>query len=170
MAYTQKQERFAVALTDLLNLKLATTTDPTPAVKSYAADAATTGTDIIVTVTFGTGNNAIECIIRFTNAAAPVNGKYDSLGLPQTVYTPGLTKVVFDKNVSGTPAGSLGGVAAKVRYQVLAALCVGQRVEVFEKDAGAGNLAVADSAVAITDASFVTAIESMPEWGPQAAI
>jgi hypothetical protein len=146
---------------DLLVEKLAMRLPTATVVKAYDASG-----DAYVTVVVGSGNNSVEAIAKFVPGPSSAAGQYDALGLAQRVYSPHIAQLLFDSNVAGTPGGSLGGTAWTVKTAVYGEVMRnGMRVDVYVKDAGAGNLAVTDIAVG----NFSSTFNSL-EWGSLASV
>ena len=137
----QKCERWAAALVETLGQRLGALYAGT---KAYDPNP-----DVYVKVALvAGGNNSVKAIIKLVQAAAPASGAVDSLGLTQTVYTPHIAQVIHDINASGTTTTERFCVELEMAK-------LGTRIELYEKDAGAGNVAVAD----IASGQFVVAYD-----------
>jgi hypothetical protein len=142
----QKCTRWAKALVDILTVRLGALYTVTQA---YDAS-----TDIYVKVALvAGGNNSVKAIIKLAPATAPASGKYDSLGLTQTVYTPHVASILFDITTPFS-AGTTEVERATVDHEVLA---LGTRVEWYSKIFTGTNMVVTD----IAAANFIVGIDNV---------
>lgn len=129
-----KVERWAAALVDsLTNLFGALYT----VTKAY--EAVTNDIYVKVALVAG-GNNSVKALIKLAPAAVAASGKFDSLGLTQTVYSPHVASIIFDITTpfsAGTTEKERAVIDAKV-------VALGTHVDWYSKAAGAGNLVIAD--------------------------
>lgn len=137
----QRTERWAVALADIFTQLFGAT---------YAVSKAyDTNSDVYVKVALAAGgNNTVKAIVKLVPATAPASGAKDSLGLTQTVFGPHVAQVLFDITASSTSTTERFIVQHEVDK-------LGARIELFEKTAGAGNIAIAD----IAAGQFVTGLD-----------
>jgi hypothetical protein len=142
----QKCERWAQALVDSLSAILGSLYTVT---KAFDANS-----DVYVKVALAAGgNNSVKAIVKLAPAAPPASGKYDSLGLAQTVYSPHVASIAFDITTPFS-TGTTEKERAIVDWQVVT---LGTHVDWYSKAVGAGNLAVTD----IDVANFVAGVDNI---------
>jgi hypothetical protein len=156
MAANQKVELTVQALVERLNMRFSALGNAAVAAAAYDAN-----TDKYVTIIAGAGNNSMKAIVKFETAPVALSGATDGLGLPQRVYSPHIAKVLFEVNAAAP-------ITRLQEFVVLGEVFrIGMKAEFYNKDGGAGNVAVTDI-TAEGGTNFIGSFNSL-EWGSLAS-
>jgi hypothetical protein len=157
-----KIERLGQALLDELSRRL-------PATSVVTSNHDASG-DLYINVQRAVGDAAI---VKFEPVSAEASGALDSLGLPQAVYTPHVTKLGIDSGATGTQASETVTLASVIAtdkltinghdFVAVAGAPVGDQFDVSGTDAqAAASLAAAINASATAGITGIVTASNVP--------